>query len=199
MDQNRVNMLATWLRGNMGHPQDQLQQMSLQQGYSAEEFSAAWMLVSTGGAGMGMGSTVDGLAPGVNPCGLGWRILAQIIDSIILVVVMVGLVLATGDTLCETGSGSFNCGNGGSGIFWLISFLYYTLLEGTMGASLGKKMCGMTVMRADGSKAGIGWAALRNILRIEVSCCFLIPLILIGVTKKHQRLGDMAAGTVVVR
>jgi hypothetical protein len=59
---------------------------------------------------------------------------------------------------------------------------------------------GLRVIRQDGRKAGIGWAALRFVLLfVDSLCCFLPGAILVFTTKGHRRLGDMAAGTFVVR
>jgi len=79
-------------------------------------------------------------------------------------------------------------------------FLYHTLLEGLFGATLGKKICGIRVLKSDFTPCGIGAGFLRNLLRI-VDCFFyyLVGAVALAGTLKWQRLGDMAAGTVVVR
>lgn len=86
------------------------------------------------------------------------------------------------------------------GIAFLVQALNLLVLQGLTGASLGKLILGLRVIRTDGRKAGIGWAALRWILLFVDSFCFFLPgAILVFVTKGHRRLGDMAAGTFVVR
>lgn len=86
------------------------------------------------------------------------------------------------------------------GITFGLSALNLVVLQGLTGASSGKLLVGLRVIRQDGSKAGIGWAALRWILlSVDQICCFLPGAILVFTTKGHRRLGDMAASTFVVR
>jgi hypothetical protein len=78
------------------------------------------------------------------------------------------------------------------------------LVQGLTGASVGKHLFGLRVVRATGQIAGFGWNALRTLLLLFATfpCgIVLMPaeLIVAAVTKRHQRVGDMAAGTYVVR
>lgn len=80
--------------------------------------------------------------------------------------------------------------------------LNFVLLQGLTGASLGKLMVGLRVVRGeDGRIANVGWAALRwVILIVDGIICGLLPgVVLVASTKGHRRLGDMAASTFVVR
>lgn len=86
---------------------------------------------------------------------------------------------------------------------YLVSFgiqaLNLILLQGLTGASVGKLLTGLRVVRSDGQTANIGWAALRwVVLLIDSLCCFLPGAVLVFSTKGHRRLGDMAASTFVV-
>lgn len=86
------------------------------------------------------------------------------------------------------------------GIAFGIQALNLVVLQGLTGASLGKLMVGLRVIRQDGRKAGIGWAALRWVLLFIDSICLFLPgIVLVFVTKGHRRLGDMAASSFVVR
>jgi uncharacterized RDD family membrane protein YckC len=81
------------------------------------------------------------------------------------------------------------------------------VLQGVTGAAAGKHMLGLRVVRADGTVAGFGKNALRTLLLLVATVisgfCFgigwIAEMIVAGVTKRHQRVGDMAAGTFVVR
>lgn len=85
------------------------------------------------------------------------------------------------------------------GIAIVIPILNLVVLQGLTGASLGKLLLGLRVIRQDGTKAGLGWAALRWLLLIvDGACCAIIGLVLVFTTKGHRRLGDMAASTFVV-
>jgi uncharacterized RDD family membrane protein YckC len=86
------------------------------------------------------------------------------------------------------------------GIGFGLQILNLVVLQGLTGASLGKLLVGLRVVREDGSTAGIGWAALRWILLlVDSACCFLPGAVLVFSTKGHRRIGDMAASTFVVR
>lgn len=81
--------------------------------------------------------------------------------------------------------------------FPVVWFLYFTILEGTFGATLGKAGS-LRVVRTDGSRCGYGRAAIRVLVGM-IECNFwLLGALFIWFTPKHQRLGDLLAGTVVV-
>ncbi len=85
------------------------------------------------------------------------------------------------------------------GGFFGIGLLNLVLLQSATGASVGKLLVGLRVIRADGQVAGIGWMALRwMLLVVDAFCCFLPGAVLVFSTKGHRRIGDMAAGTFVV-
>lgn len=85
-------------------------------------------------------------------------------------------------------------------IYFGIQALNLVVLQGLTGASVGKHLLGLRVIREDGRIANIGWAALRwIILFIDQIFCFMPGIILLFTTKGHRRLGDMAASTFVVR
>jgi uncharacterized RDD family membrane protein YckC len=86
-------------------------------------------------------------------------------------------------------------------LFYFIGgFLYHSLLEGMLGTTLGKRICGITVLKADFTACGIGAGFLRNLLRIVDSFFYyLVAAVSLAGTLKWQRLGDLAAETVVVR
>jgi alpha-tubulin suppressor-like RCC1 family protein/uncharacterized RDD family membrane protein YckC len=78
----------------------------------------------------------------------------------------------------------------------VVWFLYFTLLEGAFGATLGKKVVRLKVIRADGSRCGYGRAALRALLGVFETN--VIGALAIWLTARRQRLGDKLAGTMVV-
>jgi uncharacterized RDD family membrane protein YckC len=80
------------------------------------------------------------------------------------------------------------------------SFLYHSLLEGLWGKTIGKKICGIVVLKDDFSKCTIGRGFLRNVMRIiDGFFYYLVAAVAMAGTLKWQRLGDIVAGTVVVR
>lgn len=89
------------------------------------------------------------------------------------------------------------------GITFAILFGYFALLESIGGFTIGKWVLRIRVVKQDRSVPGIGKALLRNLIKVfEVSILLLgglVAAILILATRKKQRLGDMAAGTFVLK
>ncbi|MBM4128580.1 MAG: RDD family protein [Nitrospira sp.] len=80
------------------------------------------------------------------------------------------------------------------------SFLYHSLLEGLWGKTIGKRLCGIVVLKDDFTKCTLGRGFLRNLMRIVDSFFYyLVAAVSIAGTMKWQRLGDLVAGTVVIR
>ena len=83
---------------------------------------------------------------------------------------------------------------------YLLLFLYYTLFELRRGATPGKMALGMRVTAADGAPARPGAVVLRNLIRIPEAILYYLPsAVAVLVSPRQQRLGDLAARTVVVR
>lgn len=80
------------------------------------------------------------------------------------------------------------------------SFLYHWFLEGVYGQTVGKRICGIRVLKADFSRCGLQAGFIRNILRIA-DCFFyyLVAAIALAANMKWQRIGDLVAETVVVK
>ncbi len=135
---------------------------------------------------------------------MGPRIVAAIIDVVILAVVFVILAVLFGDFgSSSSGNGSsFNASLGtlGSLIFFVIVMGYYFVLESQTGQTIGKKVMNIRVTAVDGTLTGQK-VAIRTILRIidGLPFLYLLGVIVAAASSKNQRIGDMAAGTVVVR
>ena len=89
-------------------------------------------------------------------------------------------------------------------IFVMISVVGYDLLSEWLlnGRSLGKIALRIRVVMLDGSPPGLGAYLIRWLLRIIESILFLggiVPIITVAANGRGQRLGDIAAGTTVVR
>ena len=82
----------------------------------------------------------------------------------------------------------------------VIWFLYFTLLEGHYGQTIGKMALNIKVVReSDGLPIDYGEAAVRTVLRIiDGLFDYLIGAIFIWTSDQQQRLGDRVAHTVVV-
>ncbi len=84
----------------------------------------------------------------------------------------------------------------------LLFALYYPLLEGLLGTTIGKRAVGIKVVDYQGHPPGLWKAFVRFLLRIvEVNPFLLggIPAGLVAISsRRKQRLGDMLAKTLVV-
>jgi len=85
-------------------------------------------------------------------------------------------------------------------IFLVIIVLYFILLEGAFGATIGKKILSLRVISVDGHNPGIGRAAIRNLLRaIDALPAFnILGVALILSSPERARFGDRVAGTRVI-
>ena len=83
-------------------------------------------------------------------------------------------------------------------LLWMV---YYIVPESLYGASLGKMLLGLRVVRVDGRPLGLGSIVTRNVLRfIDVlPGLYLIGGIAVLLTANSQRVGDKWAGTSVVQ
>src|SRR6266567_7493718 len=149
---------------------------------------------------------------------LGRRIAAALIDIVLLTGLFVILSLIVGQT--SAGIGSFHISlslvkitrngqpavnislNGAWAVLYLALLpLYYFALETSIGQTVGKRLLGLRVLRADGGRPS-GWAiAGRTLLRLVdgLPVLYLAGFITMLATgrARRQRLGDLAAGTAV--
>ncbi len=84
--------------------------------------------------------------------------------------------------------------------FFVVMGLYYVLLEGWCGLTVGKWLVGLRVIAAGGDKPGLKRALLRNLLRAvdSLPAFNLLGVVLILLSPERARLGDRWAGTRVV-
>lgn len=87
-------------------------------------------------------------------------------------------------------------------LLFLVPPLYFTLLERwTRGRSLGKKALRLRVIQETGVPLALGPSILRNLFRVVDMMPGVggIGAAAVFLTRRGQRLGDLAAGTVVIR
>jgi uncharacterized RDD family membrane protein YckC len=86
--------------------------------------------------------------------------------------------------------------------WFLLDWFYPVIFEaGKRGATPGKRVAGLRVVQATGSPITLGQAVVRNFLRFIDGMPFFTYGIGLGsclASRRFQRLGDLAAGTVVV-
>jgi uncharacterized RDD family membrane protein YckC len=142
--------------------------------------------------------------------GLGSRLAAALIDYLIIGIGYVAILVGTG-ALAEVASrvapppreialwitGAAAALALAGGFFgWMGYFLLFELFSG--GRSPGKRALGLRVVRADGQPLGFTAALVRNILR-WIDQVALIGVFVMLIDASSRRLGDMAAGTLVIR
>jgi uncharacterized RDD family membrane protein YckC len=128
--------------------------------------------------------------------GVGRRAVAVIIDSILLFIVGYIIALGTGAT---TESG-FNLTGGPAFLWFGVVLAYYIVMEALSGATLGKRAMKLKVVKQGGEPLDWQASIVRNVMRIIDGLFFyLVGAIVVWVSKGKQRLGDMAAHTVVVK
>jgi len=142
--------------------------------------------------------------------GLGSRVAAFTLDSLLLFAgfVVLGIVLSlvshdTGESTASPAPGTWIA----AFLYILGSFgmlLYFSLFEGLgAGRTPGKRALGIRVLMDTGRRVTFGAAALRNILRlIDFFFPFapIVPgMLFVFLSKSRKRIGDSAAGTIVVR
>jgi len=81
-----------------------------------------------------------------------------------------------------------------------VFFLYLWLLEAAFGATLGKAMVGIRVIRTTETERNpLAVLAIRNLLRVVDGIGFyLVGAVVAGCSDIRRRLGDICAGTVVI-
>lgn len=87
-------------------------------------------------------------------------------------------------------------------LYALLVVLYYVLMEGYLGQTVGKMLLGIRVVRegARDRAPGLRAAVVRTALRIVDGLLgYMVAFVTVLVSGKNQRFGDMAAGTLVVR
>lgn len=86
-------------------------------------------------------------------------------------------------------------------IFLALMLLYFVLLEGLVGATLGKWALGLRVVSMDGGKPGLALSTARNFLRLVdgLPAFNIVGIVLILRSLENARFGDLVAGTRVIR
>ncbi len=131
--------------------------------------------------------------------GLGPRIIAYLVDVFITYACLFTVAM-----VFISASGSMSEGVGiALVVIVLLPFVFYHLLCEVFldGQSIGKRVVKIKVVALDGGQPTLGAYLLRWVLRIVDVSLFSggVAVIAIAATKHDQRLGDLAAGTTVIK
>ncbi len=134
-----------------------------------------------------------------NVAGVGSRIGAHVIDGFLLMVFWLVMVFVAG--FAGFGFGAEIIG----GLVMLVLtsslFLYFILLEWLWGGqTIGKKAMRLRVVSADGTPVTLRGAVYRNLMRPAdfLPVMYFAGFIAMFMNERSQRLGDLAAGTIVI-
>lgn len=133
----------------------------------------------------------------------GNRGFAAIVDFVIAALIFAGALFAFGLGANVLAYGVVAPWFGAAFLLtFLLAWSYFVLLEWLwQGQTVGKRMFGLRVIRDDGAPAGFIAVLIRNLVRIIdfVPVFYGLGLVMVIVSARSQRLGDIAAGTYVVR
>jgi uncharacterized RDD family membrane protein YckC len=149
-------------------------------------------------------------APVLTGAGFGIRALARIIDwCVVLGVALVAGVLSGITLAILQRTGHVEAGwiekiqvfNFGAFMLGLLGGIgYHAICEGLHGATLGKLICGLRVMRVDGSRSNMTGAIIRSFAWLLDGLFFgLIGYSVMKRSPLQQRNGDVWGKTVVLR
>ncbi len=147
-------------------------------------------------------ATPEGVTLEATLAGVGSRFVAGLLDQLLRTAMLLALVLllaivadqgdASGDLVLAVVLV----------VLFLVQFAYDVLFETLAGGRTpGKRWTGLRVVKAGGAPVGFVASSLRNLLRIidALPGFYLVGMLTVFFTHNNQRLGDLAAGTVVVR
>ena len=138
--------------------------------------------------------------------GPGARAIAFVLDWLIRTALALAWLLAAAFAIL--GDLDFNVGPDDEVLWYLVAampataiyFLYHLILEPVLnGRTPGKRMTGLRVLTPEGVVPSIGALITRNVFRIvdSMPVLYVVGLLFVMFGKRHARLGDLAAGTVV--
>jgi uncharacterized RDD family membrane protein YckC len=138
--------------------------------------------------------------------GIGSRFIAVLVDSLIwaaalLALIFIGVIVLPAMHALGRLSEQWTIAIVISLVF-LFNWGYFTLFEAFWnGRTPGKRVARIRVIQRSGRAIGLFESMARNLVRYVdwLPGFYGIGIIAIFVTRQHQRLGDLAAGTLVVR
>lgn len=131
--------------------------------------------------------------------GVSSRIFSHLFDLFAMMVIMTGVSFVMG--IVGFAMGPELSAAISSLVLIVVFFAYFIVLEAFWnGQTLGKKILSLRVAMADGTPVTRGAATYRNLLRPAdmFPGTYLVGLLSVFLNVRCQRLGDIAAGTVVI-
>ena len=139
-------------------------------------------------------ATPEGVQIELVLAGLGSRFTAALIDLVLKAVLLLAVFLVSA-ILGEIGVAIASIGS-------LVIYLGYDIAFEVLarGRTPGKQRTGLRVLRADGRSVDLLSSTIRNVVRLVdgLLLLYLPGMVSILVTRRNQRLGDLAGSTIVV-
>lgn len=160
--------------------------------------------------------TPENVSFGYEVVGIGNRFIAALIDTILILLLLAGLNLLLLFALSQLGAFDSDLPDFAQEMGWSegIVIAVYTLLQFMIfwgyyigfellwqGQTPGKRWTKIRVVRIDGNPVGFGEVAVRNLVRIIdfLPATYALGLITMFFSQNARRLGDYAAGTIVIK
>lgn len=170
-------------------------------------------------------ATPEGVDIDLTLAGVGSRFVATFLDQLVQSAVLLALAVAAG--LAGAGGGDGGVGPSGNGtsrgagrfdgngddvalaafavvalLLFAVQFGYHVLFETlASGRTPGKRWTGLRVVTTGGGPVGFLTSVVRNLLRVVdfLPGFYGVAIVSVLASRRNQRLGDIAAGTLVVR
>ena len=146
-------------------------------------------------------STPERVAFQYEIAGIGSRFLAQVVDSLVITVILIAITI-----LAAALGGVFSSGELAILVEVILGFIvlagYFLISEAAWnGQTLGKRSARLRVVGDHGEPLTVAQAAIRNLVRIVdfLPVFYGIGMLTLFINGRGKRLGDFAAGTLVVR
>ncbi|HUY60319.1 MAG TPA: RDD family protein [Candidatus Dormibacteraeota bacterium] len=147
--------------------------------------------------------TPENVTLGAPVAGIGSRFLAALLDTILILLMELACVFAALSLVPHT----YGLSVFGPALIAIVvvaaivPVAYYVVSEVTTGGrSPGKGICGLRVVRLDGVPVGPAESLVRNTLRLIdfLPMAYGVGFLSMFLTRPARRLGDLAAGTLVI-
>jgi uncharacterized RDD family membrane protein YckC len=147
--------------------------------------------------------TPEGVSLDVVLAGVGSRFMACILDLFMLSIVFLVVNFALSDGIGTSSRSDTILEEGLAFLAFVLLFVGYFIICEMLwsGRSIGKRAAGIRVISATGAAAGFWSILLRNIARLIdfLPAFYIAGSISIMASANNQRIGDMLAGTIVIR
>ena len=149
--------------------------------------------------------TPENVAFGYQVAGIGSRFLASLLDTLIIIFLEFLVIVITLLSLRAFGQLNATLASWAYAVLGIVGFLffwgYYIFFEMLWnGQSPGKRWVGLRVIRTDGTPITLSESFIRNLTRLVdlLPAAYGVGIITMFIDKQSRRLGDLAAGTLVV-